>query len=99
MELPMTSNYTISFVEQLTKWVEYFPSDSQKSESIVYLLVDRIICWLGMPEKLISDNGANLLSALMKMLEVMGHNYIVSSHHVRCTGAVLVGAWLDLFWG
>ena len=63
MELPMTNNYTISFVEQLTKWVEYFPSDSQKSESIVCLLVDRIICRHGRPEK----------------LEVIGHNYIVSS--------------------
>ena len=71
----MTSNYTISFVEQLIKWVEYCPSesDSQRSESIVCLLVDRIICRHGMPEKLISGNGANLLSALM--LEVIEHNY------------------------
>ena len=69
----MTSNYTISFVEQLTKWVEYCLSDSQRSESIVCLLVDRIICRHGIPEKLISGSGANLLSALM--LEVIEHNY------------------------
>ena len=76
MELPLTSHgnrYVISLVDYLTKWVESFPSDNQTSETIVRLLVDHVIYRHGVPEMLISDRGANLLSTLMKEVsEVMG---------------------------
>ena len=75
MELPLTSNgrkYVISFVDYLTKWAESFPSDNQTSEMIVRLLVDHLICRHGVPEMLISDRRANLLSTLMREVsEVM----------------------------
>ena len=58
MELPQTVNgnhYVISFVDYVTKWVELFPLDSQRSETIVRLLIDHVICRHGVPEALISD--------------------------------------------
>ena len=76
MELPQTVNGNkdvISFVDYLTKRVESFPSDNQTSETIVKLLVNHVICRHGVPEALISDRGANLLSTLMAEVgEVMG---------------------------
>ena len=71
MELPQAVNgnkYVISFVDYLTKWVESFPSDNQTGETIVKLLVDHVICRHAVPEALISDRGANLLSTLMPRL-------------------------------
>ena len=93
MELPLTSHgnkYVISFVDYLTKCVESFPSDNQTLETIVWLLVDHIICRHGMPEMLISDRGANLLSTLMKEVsEVMGMRKInTTAYHPQADGLV-----------
>ena len=93
MELPLTSHgnkYVISFVDYLTKWVESFPSDNQTSETIVRLLVDHVICRHGVPEMLISDRGANLLSTLMKEVsEVMGMRKInTTAYHPQADGLV-----------
>ena len=76
MELYQTANgnsYFISFVDYLTKWVESFPSDNQRSETIVRLLVDHVICHHGVAEALISDCWPNLLSTVMQeVCEVSG---------------------------
>ena len=93
MELPLTSNgnkYVISFVDYLTKWVESFPSDNQTSETIVRLLVDHVICRHGVPEVLVSDRGANLLSTLMKEVsEVMGMKKVnTTAYHPQTDGLV-----------
>ena len=69
MELPLTVNgnrYIIVFVNYLTKWVEAYAVADQSSETIAQLLVDNIICRHSVPEELISNRGANLLSNLVK---------------------------------
>ena len=67
------NSYFISFVDYLTKWVESFPSDNQRSETIVRLLVDHVICHHGVAEALISDCWPNLLSTVMQeVCEVSG---------------------------
>ena len=69
MELPRTESgnlYVISLVDYLTKWVESFPTDNQRSETIIKLLIDHVICRHGVPEALVSDRGPNLLSTLMQ---------------------------------
>ena len=68
MELPLTVNgnkYVIVFVDYLTKWVEAFPAPDQTAETIAKLLIDHIICRHGVPEELLSDRGANLLSTMI----------------------------------
>ena len=93
MELPQTVNgnrYVISFVDYLTKWVELFPSDNQTSETIVKLLIDRVICCHGVPEALISDRGPNLLSTLMQeVCEVTGMQKLnTTAYHPQADGLV-----------
>ena len=47
------------------KWVEPYPLPDQTSETIARVLVDRVICRHGVPRELLSDRGANLLSAVI----------------------------------
>ena len=67
-ELPLTTlgnRYVIVFLDYLTKWVEAYPLPDQTSETIARVLVDRVICRHGVPRELLSDHGANLLSAVI----------------------------------
>ncbi len=54
MDLPLTVNgsrYVITFIDYLTKWVESFATDNQKSKIIVRLLVDHVVCCHGVPKQ------------------------------------------------
>ena len=64
--------------------------DNQTSETILQLLVDHVICRHGVPERLISDRGANLLSTLIKEVsEVMGMQKInTTTYHPQADGLV-----------
>ena len=56
--------YLVVFLDYLTKWVEAYPVPDQRAETIGRLLVENILCRHGLPEELLSDRGANFLSAL-----------------------------------
>ena len=49
----------------ITKWVEVFAVSDQKAETIAKLLVEGVISRHGAPQELLSDCGANFLSALV----------------------------------
>ena len=68
MELPKTSSgnrYIVVFQDLFSKWPFVFPVPDQQSIRIVRLLTERIFPIFGVPEALLSDRGANLLSHLM----------------------------------
>ena len=93
LEMPQTSNGNrclVVFVEYLTKWVEAFPTQDQTSETIAKLLVDHIICRYGVPRKLLSDRGANLLSDLMQYIcQITGMRKINTTvYHPQADGLV-----------
>ena len=93
MELPLTNNgnrYAITFIDYLTKWVESFTCSDQTSETIAKLLVDNVVCRHGVPEYLVSDQGANLLSAAMsEVYEVTGiHKNSTTAYHPQADGLV-----------
>ena len=69
MELPITESgnkYVIVFQDFLTKWPMVFAAPDQKSARIVCLLAEEIVPLFGVPNALLSDRGANLLSHLMR---------------------------------
>ena len=93
MELPLTVNgnrYVITFIDYLTKWVESFACSDQMSETITKILVDNVVCRHGVPEYLVSDRGANLLSVLMsEVYEVTGiHKSSTTAYHPQADGLV-----------
>ena len=69
MELPLTiqlNKYVVVFFDYLTKFVKAYPASDQASETNAQLLVNNIICC-----QLISDRGANLLSAIVTYVKSM----------------------------
>ena len=93
MELPRTkcgNRYVIVFQDFFTKWPLVFPTPDQKTHRIVQLLVEELIPVFGVPESLLSDRGANLLSHLMKDIcaQLGIHKINTTSYHPQCNGMV-----------
>ena len=68
MDLPLTErgNRHVVVVQDLfTKWPFVFPVPDQRATRIARLLAEEVIPWFGVPEALLSDRGANLLSHLV----------------------------------
>ena len=93
MELPKTdkgNKYVLVFQDFLTKWPLAFPMPDHKSLHIAKLLVNEVIPVFGIPESLLSDRGANLLSHLMydvcSLLGITTTN--TTPHHPQCDGMV-----------
>ena len=93
MELPKTdrgNRYVLVFQDFLTKWPLVFPMPDQKSQRIAELLVNEVIPLFGVPEALLSDRGANLLSHLMyDICDLLGITKLnTTAHHPQCDGMV-----------
>ena len=68
MDLPkaeMGNCHVVVFQDFLTKWPLVFPVSDQKATTLAKLLAEEVIPVFGVPEALLSDRGANLLSHLM----------------------------------
>ena len=79
LEMPRTlrgNRYVIVFAEYFTKWADAYAVEDQTSETIARLLVDNVVCRHGVPVKLLSDQGSNLLSTLiMEVCELLKHGH------------------------
>jgi len=67
--LPKTergNEYILTLQDQLTKFCMGIPLPDQTSETIAEAFVDRFICILGAPKAILTDQGRNFLSELMK---------------------------------
>lgn len=67
--LPMTitgNRYLLLFTDYLSKWVEGIAIPNQKAKTVARALISEVIARHGVPQKLLTDRGANFLSALMK---------------------------------
>lgn len=69
--LPETKNgnkYILMIIDQFTKWIECFPLPNQKTERIAKSFVDNIICRLGCPLELHTDQGKNMDGTIMRQI-------------------------------
>jgi len=67
--LPKTergNEYILTLQDQLTKFCMAVPLPDQTSETIAEAFVDRFICVLGAPKAILTDQGRNFISDLMK---------------------------------
>ena len=93
MDLPATSQgnkHVIVFQDYLTKWPMVYAIPDQKAHRIARLLVEEIIPFFGVPEALLSDRGANLLSHLMRdVCTLLGIKKLnTTAYHPQCNGMV-----------
>ncbi|CAF1053382.1 unnamed protein product [Brachionus calyciflorus] len=71
LELTRTNSgnkYVVVFTDYLTKLVEAFPLRDQTAESIAKIFINEIISRHSAPSKLLSDQGRNFLSNLIKSI-------------------------------
>jgi hypothetical protein len=69
LELSYSSNgykYVIVFSDYLTRSVEAFPMKDQKAETIARIFINEIYTRHGAPKRLLSDQGKNFLSNIVK---------------------------------
>ena len=93
LKLPQTfdgNKYVVVFLDYLTKWVEAFPIQDQRAETVAKLLVEEVVCRYGAPERLLSDRGSNFMSDLManvcRLLDIKKVN--TSGYHPQTDGLV-----------
>ncbi|XP_059306460.1 uncharacterized protein LOC132057886 [Lycium ferocissimum] len=66
---PAASNkhrFILVTIDYFTKWVEAVSYSSVTKKVVTDFVLNNIICRFGIPESIITDNGANLNSHLMK---------------------------------
>ena len=93
MELPKTrkgNRYVVVFQGFFTKWPLVFPVPDQKTHRLTQLLVEEVIPLFGVPEALLSDRGANLLSHLMlDVCKLLGTKKLnTTAYYPQCDGMV-----------
>ena len=69
LQLPITASgnrYIAVFMDYLTKWPEEFAIPDQKTETVVKLFVEQIVCRHSILEELLSDRGTNFLSNVIQ---------------------------------
>ena len=69
LELSTTNSgnkYVVVFTDYLSKWVEAFPLKNQKAETIAKIFINEIVTRHSAPRELLSDQGANFMSKLVK---------------------------------
>ena len=67
-----------------------FPAPDQKAERLARLLCEEVVPLFGVPESLLSDRGANLLSSLMlDVCQMLGTTKLnTTAYHPECNGTV-----------
>ena len=93
MELPLTkkgNKYVVVFQDFFSKWPMVFPTPDQKALRLAKLLVEEVVPFCGVPEALLSDRGANLLSCLVRdVCKLLGTKKLnTTSYHPQCDGMV-----------
>ena len=92
-ELPVTkqgNRYVIVFQDVLTKWPLVFPAPDQKPIRIAHLVAEEVFPLFGVPDALLSDQGANLLAHVMQdVCELLGIRKLnTTAYHPQCDGMV-----------
>lgn len=67
--LPESNNgnrYGLVIQDDLTRYLTVVPMENQESHTVAKAFVDHFICKFGAPKELVTDNGANFVSNLMK---------------------------------
>ena len=93
MDLPATeqgNKHVVVFQDMFTKWPLVFPVPDQKAERIARLLCEEIVPLFGVPEALLTDRGANLLSHLvLDVCALLGIEKLnTTAYHPQCDGMV-----------
>ena len=67
-ETPRGNKYSLTVTDYFTKWVEFFPVPDQTAFTCAQIIINEVICRLGCPLAIHSDQGSNFESEIFKQL-------------------------------
>jgi len=82
------NKYVLVFTDYLSKWAEAFPLKKTDALTIAKIFVDEIVCRHSAPEILLSDQGAQFMSGLIKTLcsYLETRKLNTTAYHPQCNG-------------
>ena len=91
--LPVTARgnqYVLVMSDHFTKWVEAVPMANQCADTVGRAFVDHVITRHGIPDRILTDQGRNFESDLMKkVVQLLGVKKLrTSSYHPQTDGQV-----------
>lgn len=91
--LPLTPNgnkYLLTFQDDLTKFVGAIPIPTQEADIIVRAFTEKIVLQYGIPKTILTDQGANFLSDLLKgVSKLLGIKKLqTTAYHPESNGAL-----------
>jgi hypothetical protein len=87
-ETPNKNKYILVFTDYLSRWAEAFPMKRIDAKTVAKLFIDEIVCKYSAPKTLLSDQGAQFMSLLLKNI----CNYLktkkinTTAYHPQCNG-------------
>ena len=84
------NKHVVVFQDMFTKWPIVFPVPDQKAKRVAKLLCEEVVLMFGVPEALLTDRGANLLSHLvLDVCALLGIEKLnTTAYHPQCDGMV-----------
>ncbi len=91
--LPVTARgnqYVLVMSDHFTKWVEAVPMANQCADTVARAFVDHVITRHGIPDRILTDQGRNFESDLMKkVMQLLGVKKVrTSPYHPQTDGQV-----------
>ena len=65
-ESDLGNKYGLVVQDDLTRYLIVAPMNNQESETVARTFVEHVICKFGTPLEIVTDNGSNFVSSLMK---------------------------------
>jgi hypothetical protein len=77
------NKFVLVVLDELSKWPEFFPMRSSTAKNVAEKLEDQVFCRFGAPKNIISDNGSQFISKVMKKLckEWNIKHRLISTYH------------------
>ena len=82
--------YILVAIDYFTKWVEVASYSVLKAKHVAQFIENNIICWYGVPQEIISDNGSHFKGEVRTIMELYNIGHHKSSPYRQQTNGAVV---------
>jgi len=87
---PRGSVYILTCIDVFTKWTEAFPLPNKEAAVVARVLVEQVFCRFGVPIALLSDNGTEVDSTIMREIcKILDIDKLHTTAYKASTNAVI----------
>jgi hypothetical protein len=83
------NRFVLVVLDELSKWPEFFPMRTATAKRVAECLEDQVFCRFGAPKNIISDNGSQFISKIVKRLckEWNVAHRLISTYHPQANSS------------